>query len=353
MNKMKQLLALVLSLLLLALPVAASETETAAPATEVPETLPPIFVGVARLPAIPENWDPLGAESDGKQELLELISEPIFRLEAGMPVPAQAAALPADVTEEFSGQYGIPANAVRNYAFAISIREGASWENGKPVTAEDWYYTVEQLLKQERFPLEIANYRAYLREETEPAQEIVSLMEAGFSSVEEAENAGHQDFYVETEVFWGLDDTGWFRITDRTRLFDAAIPSGCEEMFVTPAYLYHKYLAGGSLAMFQREFVGLPVEEGAKLGWDQVGLLLQEDRLVLILQEPAAPEFVALSMTGLYPVEKQSHNSNAAVTSCGPYRVSEAAAGALLLEPNPHWSGEAAEFERVRCVSGS
>lgn len=347
MSKMRKMMILVLSLLLV-IPVAASETEAPAP-----ETLPPIYVGVATLPGIPENWDPLGAESDGKQELLELISEPLFRLENGIPVPAQAAALPVDVTVEFAGQYGIPVNAIRGYAFSISIREDAAWENGKPVTAADWYFTVEQLLKQEKFPLEIANYRAYLREDTNPAQEIISLMDAGFSSVEEAENAGHRDFYVETTVFWGLDDTGWFRTTDRTRLFDAAIPSGCEEMFVTPAYLYQKYLAGGSLAMFQREFVGIPVEEGEKLGWDQVGLLLQEDRLVLILQEPAAPEFVALSMTGLYPVEKQSYNGNAAAMSCGPYRVSETAAGQILLEPNPHWTGIAAEYEIVRCVSGS
>ena len=355
MNKMKKLLALALSLLLLALPVAASETEAPAPAAEAPaaDTLPPIYVGVVRLPAIPENRDPLGAEAAGKQELLALISEPLFRLEDGTPAPAQASSLPVDVTEELAGQYGIPANAARGYAFAVTVREGAAWENGKPVTAADWYFTVEQLLQQESFPLEIANYEAYLRGDTHPAQEIISLMDAGYSSVAEAESAGYRDFYVETTVFWGLDDTGWFRISDRTRLFDAAIPSGCEEMFVTPAYLYEKYLAGGSLAMFQSEFVGIPVTEGEKLAWDQVGLLQQEDRLVLILEEPAAPETVALSLTGLYPVEQASYDGTGTVPACGPYRVAETAAGELLLEPNPHWTGEKAEFETVRCVSGS
>lgn len=347
MSKMRKILTLVLSLLLV-IPAAATETEAPAP-----ETLPPIYVGVATLPAIPENRDPLGADAAGKQELLVLISEPLFRLEAGSPVPAQAAALPVDVTEAFAGQYGIPANAARGYAFAISPREGAAWENGRPVTAADWYFTVEQLLKQERFPLEIANYEAYLREDTNPAGEIISLMEAGYSSVTEAEAAGHRDFYVETETFWGLDDTGWFRITDRTRLFDAAIPSGCEEMFVTPAYLYRKYLAGGSLAMFQSEFVGIPAEPGEKLTWDQVGLVQQEDRLVLILQNPSTSGSVALAMTGLYPVEAQSYGSADPVIGCGPYRISESGPEQLLLEPNPHWTGTAAEFETLRCVSGS
>ena len=352
MNKMKRLLALALCLLL-AFPAAATETETEPPAAQTPETLPPIYVGVANLPGIPENWDPLGAESSGKQELLALVSEPIFRLEGGIPVPAQAAGLPVDVTAEFAGQYAIPANAARGYAFAVSVREGAAWENGRPVTAADWYFTVEQLLQQEAFPLEIANYRAWLRGDTNPADEIVSLMEAGYDSVEEAEAAGCNDFYVETTVFWGLDDTGWFRVTDRTRLFDAAIPSGCEGVFVTPAYLYEKYLAGGSLAVFQSEFVGIPAKEGEKLGWDQVGLLVQEDRLVLILQEPTTAGSVALALTGIYPVEKQSHGPASPVPSCGPYRVKEAAADQILLEPNPHWNGAAVELETVRCVSGS
>ena len=105
--------------------------------------------------------------------------------------------------------------------------------------------------------------------------------------------------------------------------------------------------------MFQSEFVGIPANEGEKLSWDQVGLLDQEDRLVLILQEPATAGSVALALTGLYPVEKQSYDGSAPVPSCGPYRICEAAAGELLLEPNPHWTGTKAEFETVRCVSGS
>lgn len=347
MNKMKKYLALVLSLLLLALPVAATETEAA------PETLPPIYVGVANLPGIPENRDPLGTETAGKQELLELISEPLFRLEEGAPVPAQAAELPVDVTAEFAGQYGIPANAKRGYAFALSLREGAAWETGEPVTVADWYFVVEKLLERDAFPLEIANYQAYLRGDTLPAAEIISLMEAGFSSVAEAETAGYTDFYVETETFWGLDNTGWHRITDRTRLFDSSIPSGCEEMFVTPAYLYRRYLAGGSLSMFQSEFVGIPAAEGEKLTWDHVGLLAEEDRLVLILQESSAPEFVALKLTGLYPVVSAQYEENAPVPACGPYRVEEVTENEILLEPNPHWNGEEAEFQTIRCVTDS
>lgn len=343
MNKMNKLLALALSLLLLAMPAAATE--------EV--ALPPIYVAVAKLPGIPENLDPLGEESPGKQELLELISEPLFRLEAGTPMPAQAAELPVDVTAEFAGQYSIPANARRGYAFAITLREGAAWESGEPVTVADWYFVMEKLLERDAFPLELANYQAYLWGDTLPAEKIISLMDAGFSSAMEAEAAGYSDFYVETETFWGLDGTGWYRITDKTRLFDSSIPSGCEEMYVTPAYLYRRYLADGPLAIFQAEFVGIPAEPGKQLTWDQVGLVADEDRLVLILQEPSTPEFVAWKLTGLYPVEAQSYDGTAAVPACGRYRVAEATETEILLEPNPAWKWEDIEFETVRCVAGS
>ena len=343
MNKMKKWLAMVLSLVLLALPVAAAE--------EV--AMPPIYVAVANLPGIPENWDPLGAESAGKQELLELISEPLFRLEEGVPVPAQAAQLPVDVTAEFAGTYNIPVNAARGYAFAITLREGAAWETGDPVTVADWYFVMEELLKRDIFPLELANYWAYLRGDTLPAEEIVSLRDAGFSSAMEAEAAGYSDFYVETETFWGLDGGGWYRITDKTRLFDSSIPSGCEEMFVTPAYLYRRYLADGPLSIFQTEFVGIPAVEGQKLTWDQIGLVAEEERLVLILQEPSTPEFVALSLMGLYPVEAGSYDGTAAVPACGRYRVTEVTETEILLEPNPAWKWEDIEFKTVRCVAGS
>lgn len=352
MRKMTRFLALLcLCAVVLGVPVSATEAPTESP------TLPPIYIGIRELSNIPESWNPMEERDADQEAILALTSEPLYRLADGGVVPVQASALPVDVTAEFAGRYGIPEAAARGYAFAVTLREGAFWDDGRALTAGDWLYTIEMLMEQEKFPLEIANYRAYLRGDTGPAAQIVSLMEAGYGSVEEAEDAGITDFYVETTYFWGLD-TGWRRATDRTRLLDAAIPSGCEEMYVTPAYLYRRYLGtGGSLQMFQSEFVGIPAESGEAMTMDDVGILEQEGRLILILQEQTTVTHVALALSGLYPVpqgtDAEGYGTAANYHGCGQYCIVSVTDGEIRLEPNPHWTGEPAEFETVYCRKAS
>lgn len=339
---------ILLCVLALALPVSATEAPTEI--TE-PPTLPPLVVGVRTLTEIPESWDPLEVRSDAQNAILELTGEPLYRICDGAVVAAQAAQLPVDVTAEFAGRYHIPAQATRGYAYAITLREGTFWDDGRALTLSDWVYTIEKQLERDQFPLEIANYRAYVRGDTAPAEEIVSLMDAGYGSVEEAEEAGIFDFYVDTTQFWGLD-TGWCRSTDRTRLFDEAIPSGCEEMYVTPAYLYREYLGKtGTQTMFQSEFVGIPVQSGEKMTMNDVGLFVDGDRLVIVLQQQTTATHLALILADFYPVP--SGTDGAAYVGCGPYSVAERNENEILLTPNPYWTGEAAAFEQVLCRTAS
>lgn len=353
MKIMKRMLAL-LCLLALALPVAATEAPTGA--TEAP-TLPPLVVGVQTFSEIPESWNPLEGLDPNQKAILELTSEPLYRIYDGAVVPAQAGDLPIDVTAEYAGRYHIPANAVRGYAYAITIREESYWADGRVLTPADWVYTIEKHLEADIFPLEIANYGAYLRGDTAPAEQIISLMDAGYESVEEAEEAGIYDFYVDTTYFWGLD-TGWRRSTDRTRLFDEAIPSGCEEMYVTPAYLYREYLGKtGTQTMFQSEFVGIPVQSGEKMTMNDVGLFVDGDWLVLVLQEPVTATHLSLILTELYPVRQgtdlATYGTAADYLSCGPYQVASFEENEILLTPNPHWTGAPVAFEQIRCRKAS
>lgn len=340
MKRTKRFLVLGLILAaLVALPALASEPE---------------YVGLVSLEAMPENWNPLEEETPEAAALLALTAEPLYRVTGeGELTPAQAAGLPVDVTAEYAGFYGIPKWAVRGYAFAIDIREGASWEDGKAVSAADWYFTVEKLLEADRFPLELANYRAFLWGDTKPSREIISLKDAGFSSVMEAEAAGYSDFYVDVTHFWGLD-AGWLQITDRTPLVDAAIPSGCEEMYLTAEYIYQKYLCDqGSQSMFQSEFVGIPLSEGEKLTVADVGLIPEENGLVLILQEPATAGYVAAVLADLLPVPSDrydaAYGSAGNYAACGPYRIAAVTKDELTLEPNPCWTGAAEKFKIIRC----
>lgn len=341
MNKIKRLLILALILISLsAIPALASELE-------------PVYEGRVTLDQLPENWNPMSELDFAGKTVLKLTAESLYTVtSAGEILPSQAAQLPLDVTDAYAGSYGIPRRAVRGYAFAIDIREGASWEDGKAITAADWYFTVEKWLEAERFPLEIANYQAFLRGDTKPSQQIVSLNEAGFASVKDAEAAGYTDFYVDITHFWGLD-AGWLRITDSTRLQDEAIPSGAEEMYLTAEYIYRNYLSDeGSQKVFQSEFVGIPVTEGEKLTVMDVGILAEGNRIILILQEPATSGSVAAALAEMIPLRPSSYDEAYGTadhyTACGPYRIASANNHEIVLEPNPHWTGEGAEFQIVR-----
>jgi len=342
MNKIKRYLAMGLILACLAaVPVLATE-------------LPPFLLGKVTLEQLPENWSPLAQRSEAAEAILKLTAQGLYSVSAeGEILADQAVSLPADVTTEYAGSYGIPRRAVRGYAFAIDIREDAFWEDGRAVSAADWYVTLEKLLEADRFPLEIANYRAFLRGDTKPAQKIISLKDAGFGSVMEAEAAGHSDFYVDVTHFWGLD-AGWLRITDSTPLEDEAIPSGAEEMYLTAEYIYRKYLSDeGSQKMFQSEFVGIPVEAGEKLEVTDVGMIAEGSRMVLILSEPTTAGFVALALSECLPVPAsafgETYGTAEIYLSCGPYRITSVTAEEILLEPNPHWNGTPAEFKIIRC----
>ncbi len=74
-------------------------------------------------------------------------------------VPELAAEFPVDVTADYAGNetYGVPADATEGYAWQITMRQDATWEDGTPITAHDVEYTLQQFLNPE-----MKNYRASL-----------------------------------------------------------------------------------------------------------------------------------------------------------------------------------------------
>ncbi|MGN0379132.1 MAG: ABC transporter substrate-binding protein [Butyrivibrio sp.] len=68
-----------------------------------------------------------------------------------------AAAAPEDVTKDYAGndKYGVPADAESGYAFKIKLREDACWEDGTPINADTYIYSMKQMIDPQ-----MANYRA-------------------------------------------------------------------------------------------------------------------------------------------------------------------------------------------------
>ncbi len=71
--------------------------------------------------------------------------------------PEMAAAVPLDVTEKYKGEvkWGIPAEADSGYAYEIALNPLAKWEDGTPINAETYVYSMRRLLDPE-----LLNYRA-------------------------------------------------------------------------------------------------------------------------------------------------------------------------------------------------
>ena len=72
-------------------------------------------------------------------------------------VNEMASAAPVDVTASYAGDYGVPSDASEGYAFEIALRENACWEDGTPINADTYIYSMQQLLDPD-----MANYRATL-----------------------------------------------------------------------------------------------------------------------------------------------------------------------------------------------
>lgn len=277
-------------------------------------------------------------------EYLDGLTAPaLYRVEGGELLDG-IAAMPEDVTAEYAGDtgFGVPENAERGYAFRIRVDKNLFWEDGKAVTAEDLKTTLLAGLEESRW---IANADAYLADQERPAEEVISLQEAGFASASDARAAGFDRFYIDLSGFWGLD-SGWKSVEDRRRVIDYAMTPGLDEMYVTPAYLYQNYLAEGmSLHYFQSAYLGVAARREA-LTTEDVGLLKTgEFELVVITAEAVTSQTVAARLAELKLTRSDFEGCY------GPYRVADEGADEIRLERNPYWQGQAYPADVIRCLS--
>lgn len=332
MLRTRKRLAIFLLTLLLAQPVYAETVPTTEPE-------PDIVTAVYTVQTLPSAESPRWLQTEQQQWLYRQIAAPLYD-ESFTPV--LAAQSPEDVTGDFAGTWGIPANAQRGYVFRISLNGAACREDGTVITAGQCIRAVRDAFENTDDWLFLANAKAIRAQECKPGGEIIRLTDGQFSDVSQAWAAGYRDFYVDLDGFWGLD-AGWRPVSDRTRFRDYAMPGGLDEGFVSAAYLYNNYLMDGmESSVYQREFVGICSEPGEAYTMDDLGLVEESDSAFLvILQSPSTASTV---MTRLQKLVLPG-------ASYGPYRIVSASAGNLLLEPNPNWWGAEDQrgYDRILC----
>jgi ABC-type transport system substrate-binding protein len=184
----KLLKSAMLLLLLVSLMVPAMATENALVTEET----------VCRVGKLPAEWNPMDISTEESRLLLELTGDRLYSSAAdGSILPSLAAAMPVDVTAQYAGDsaYDIPANAPRGYAFRIDLISDGKWEDGTPICAEDWLYTL-QIMARNGWEFPFANLEAYRTGAVRDAETVISLEQAGYASEAEARAAGITSFYL-------------------------------------------------------------------------------------------------------------------------------------------------------------
>jgi oligopeptide transport system substrate-binding protein len=111
----------------------------------------------------PQTWNPTDWQQSNESLVLDYTTMGLYdfimnKTKDGYDiVPEMAAAFPVDVTGSYAGdtRFGVPSTASRNWAWKISLNRKACWEDGTPVTADSYIYSMQQFLNPE-----MKNYRA-------------------------------------------------------------------------------------------------------------------------------------------------------------------------------------------------
>lgn len=116
----------------------------------------------------PSNWNELTYQDANDTEIMSYIAGSFFTfnykfdaqgkiVDGAFEVEYDGAKDLEDVTETYAGdpKYSVPADATKGFAYKITLRDDLKWDDGTPIAAKDFVYT----MKQQEDPL-FQNYRA-------------------------------------------------------------------------------------------------------------------------------------------------------------------------------------------------
>lgn len=250
------------------------------------------FTYKAAVSSSPTTWNPHTWENNTDSIILGYISMGFYDVqlkydETGAVVGYEwayemAAADPEDVTEDYVGKYGVESGDERK-AWRISLNQDAVWQNGDEIKADEYIYSMQQLLDPTMLNRRSDSYtgstfsiygaRNYLYSETQTIYD--SLESHGYTSVDEALAAGEK-VYIDMWSSWGMqgmtDENGnecpqWLPVNDTTLYRDLAVEDpNAEGAWVSANYIYNQY---GSETLMANSLVAIPVDnEHLDYKWD-------------------------------------------------------------------------------------
>lgn len=333
--------------------------------------------------SVPQTWNPTDYSLGDEATIISLTNSSLYdfvmnEAQNGYDiVPEMAESSPVDVTAEYAGKepYGVPSDATSGWAWKISLIKNAKWDNGSPIDAGTYEYTLKQFLNPE-----MKNYRANsFYQDGLPLANAKAYYDGTVSWENVCTDAKNQTYLP-------CDDSEMYiSLTAKCVFFDSALANiystnpeyfadGGSDLYpklssaagnssyakLTPEVkkVLQKVAAncGDKRAVAYKEFCFVR-KENPPMPWEKVGFVKNDDyTFTLILNKQLTPfmfyyavSSISLVREDLYEANKQktgdivktSYCTSAEKSaSCGPYKVTEFQADKYIhLEKNENWYG--------------
>ncbi|MBR5136793.1 MAG: hypothetical protein IKV30_02060 [Clostridia bacterium] len=253
----------------------------------------------------------------------------------------------------------------------ISLNPLAAWEDGTPINADTYIYSMKQLLNPA-----MQNYRAntyYTGSDTAlwggysyfKGGKVTTYVTIGSKNYNNAAEAG-VECYIDMYDFWGMsadckDANGnscpqYVAITDTVKYRDLAVEEGKDGDWISGKEVYDMYFApGAAYESYAPDYLYLATESIGNGTWDEVGLLKVDDyTIIYITEDPVTEFYFNIAMTsiwlvheGLYEANKTTYDTGLVVTtygtaadkimSYGPYKLTSFTDTSFVLEKNENF----------------
>lgn len=321
----------------------------------------------------PSTFSPLTWTEEEERDILSYTTSSLYTTaldEDGNVTfaPELASTLPEDVTKEYAGSelYGVPEDAETGYAYRITIREDALWEDGTAITAADFAYAL-QLYLSESSTHQSDYYNSYAaianaKEYTQDSFVCAYDADEGYADVEEEElyfslmqiNALFKTCSFEEYYAYYFQDKPSLFIDDANR----NIYEQLEELAGGEDYVLLSDESRTLLTAFCKNY-GIEDEEGYKrlcfyldedaaCTWDEVGFVAEDEyTMTFVLEKAVDAEELAYALSDLllvkqdvYEADSQGYGcSTESYSSYGPYCIVSFDDDKMVLTKNETWFG--------------
>ena len=270
------------------------------------------------------DWNPHTWETSDDSIILDYTTTGFYAFRAnenvdGYAVTCEMAAdYPVDVTAEYAGSFSIE-EGDEGKAWRIALNPDACWEDGTPITADDYIYSMQEQLN----PLMLNRRADSYYNGTFNIYNAKNYLYAGgavynaleYATATEAIEAG-EDVYVDMWNFWGLqgcvDEEGnecpqYVSINDETKYRDIAVAEGEDGDWISAKEMFDGYFAAGApYESYAPDYLTVASVSTA-VTWDEVGLKKVDDYTIDIILEDEIAEaafYLPYNMSGNWLVYK-------------------------------------------------